>query len=143
MTGTRAPSQCIDVGRALDLLAEAVQARGEYFVYPPVWIRSARSPYASDGELRCLVGQALFLAGVADEDLAALGDVGVRDLYTRGALPVGLTLGALAVFDAAQRTQDRGYAWGDALDYAQHVATRFLDLVPDAALQAAAVLADT
>jgi hypothetical protein len=44
----------------------------------------------------------------------------------------------VAVLDAAQRSQDRGYADADALDYATSIAERFLDLVPDTALAAAA-----
>jgi hypothetical protein len=50
---------------------------------------------------------------------------------------VRLTLGALAVFDAAQRGQDRGRAWGDALDYASSVPVRLLDVLPDRELCAA------
>jgi hypothetical protein len=45
----------IDIGQALDLLAEAVTLCGEYFVYPPVWIRDQRSPYANRAGPRCLV----------------------------------------------------------------------------------------
>jgi hypothetical protein len=73
------------------------------------------------------------LAQVSDEGLQAFRGRGVRELYAQGRLPVRLTLGALAVFDAAQRTQDRGQPWGDALDHAARVALRFLDLLPDAA----------
>jgi hypothetical protein len=83
------------------------------------------------------VGHALSLAQVSDEDLEALRGRGMRELYAQGQLPVRLTLGAVAVFDAAQRTQDRGYAWGDALNHAAAVALRFLDLLPDAAFGAA------
>jgi hypothetical protein len=131
----------IDIGHALDLLAAAVEQCGEYFVYPPVWIRD-RCLYAAHSGPRCLVGHALALAGVDEDDLAALGDLGVRELYGEGRLPVRLTLGALAVFDAAQRSQDRGYAWGDALDYASGVAVRLLDLLPDSAFSTAGALED-
>ena len=123
----------IDIGFALDLLAAAVAQRGAFFVYPPVWLHGQRYFYAARGGPRCLVGQAMSLAGVAEDDLVALRDVGVRDLYAQGRLPVRLTLGALAVFDAAQRGQDRGYGWGDALDYASSVAVRLLDVLPDRA----------
>jgi hypothetical protein len=129
----------IDIGCALDLLAAAVKQYGEYFVYPPVWVLEQRCLYAGQSGPRCLVGQALSLAQVADGDLEPLGHLGVRELYTQGRLPVRLTLGALAVFDAAQRSQDCGYAWGDALEYASHVAMRYLDLLPDAAVPAATV----
>jgi hypothetical protein len=73
------------------------------------------------------------LASVDDGDLELLGHRGVREPYRRDGLPVGLTLGAHAVFDAAQRAQDRGYAWGDTLAYAERVAVRFVDLIPDRA----------
>jgi hypothetical protein len=132
----------IDIGRALDLLAEAVAHRGEYFAFPPIWIRDHRCLYANRGGPCCLVGHALSLAGVGDDDLVTLGDRGVRELYAEGRLPVRLTLGALAVFDAAQRSQDRGYAWGDALDYASGVAVRLLDLLPDSAFSAVHALED-
>jgi hypothetical protein len=130
----------IDIGRALDLLAEAVAHCGEYFVYPPVWIRDHRCLYTDHGGPRCLVGHALSFAGVGDDELAMLDDLGVRELYCGGKLPVRLTLGALAVFDAAQRSQDRGYAWGDSLDYASDVAARLLDLLPDSAFRAPVAL---
>src|SRR5262249_16351250 len=54
-------------------------------------------------------------------------------LYVQGRLPLRLTLGGLVVLDAAQRAQDRGYAPGDARDYAIDVAARFVDLLPAAA----------
>jgi hypothetical protein len=127
----------IDIGSALDLLATAVKQRGEYFVYPLVPVGRRTCMYASRGGPRCMVGHALSLAQVSDDALEALHDRGVRELYAEGRLPVRLTLGALAVFDAAQRTQDRGYAWGDALDYASLVALRFLDVLPDSAFGAA------
>jgi hypothetical protein len=127
LTADTMPS--IDIGRALDLLAMAVEQRGDYFVY--VAGRRQKCLYTTDGGPQCLVGRALSLAEVSEDDLEALGHRGVRDLYCQGSLPVRLTLGAVAVLDAAQRAQDRGYAWGDALEYAVKVAVRFLDLIPD------------
>jgi hypothetical protein len=127
----------IDIGRALELLATAVKQRGEYYAYPPIPVGHRRCMYATSRGPQCIVGHALSLAQVSDEGLQALRGRGVRELYAQGRLPVRLTLGALAVFDAAQRTQDRGYAWGDALDHAARVALRFLDLLPDAAFGAA------
>ena len=127
----------IDIGRALDLLATAVGAGGEWYVYPPVWSRYRDRMYAAHGGPQCLVGRVLSLTQVPDEALEELRDRGLRELYSEGKLPVRLTLGTLAVLDAAERSQDRGYSWGDALDYATDVATSFLDLLPDAALHAA------
>jgi hypothetical protein len=124
----RTETPLIDIGRALDLLAAAVEQRGESFVF--VAGRHQSCLYRADGGPQCLVGRCLSLAGVGDADLDALGGHAVRDLYRAGALPVRLTLGALVVFDAAQRGQDRGYPWGEALDYAVGAADRFLDLIP-------------
>jgi hypothetical protein len=118
----------IDIGRALDLLAAAVEQRGEYFVY--VGGRNQSCLYATAGGPQCLVGRAFSLAGVADDDLEAMGHRGIRELYCEAGLPVRLTLGALTVLDAAQRAQDRGYAWGDALDFAVGVAEQYVDLLP-------------
>jgi hypothetical protein len=113
----------IDIGCALDLLATAVEQRGEYetCAYAP-----------SDVPWR-LVCHVLSLANVGDDELKRLDCGGVRELYARGALPVRLTLGGLAVLDAAERAQNRGYAWRDALGYASNVAVRFVNLLPDAA----------
>jgi hypothetical protein len=118
----------IDLGRALDLLTAAVIQRGESFVFVAGPHQSCL--YKGDDGPQCLVGRCLSLAGVADAYLDALGGRAVRELYDRGALPVQLTLGALVLLDAAQRGQDRGYAWGEALEYAVSVVERFLDLIP-------------
>jgi hypothetical protein len=126
--GARTGTPLIDIVRALDLLAAAVEQRGESFVF--VAGRHQLCLYRADGGPQCLVGRCLSLAGVGDDELDALGGDAVRDLYRRGALPARLTLGALVVFDAAQRGQDRAYSWGDALDYAVGVAERFLGLIP-------------
>lgn len=123
----------IDIGRALVLLATAVKQRGEYSIDPPVSHPDQACPYAPRGGAQCLVGHVLSLAQVGDNDLEAVGDRRVRALYVEGSLPVRLTLGALVVLDAAQRTEDRGYSWGDALDDATNVAVRFVDLLPDPA----------
>jgi len=124
----------IDIGRAVDLLAAAVRRRGASFVY--VAGQQQACLYSTGGGPQCLVGRALSLAGVDDEALRAMGHRGLRDLYRLGILPVRLSLGALAVFDAAQRAQDRGYTWGDALEYAVGIGERFLDLLPTALTRA-------
>jgi hypothetical protein len=121
----------LDIGSALELLAAAVEERGEYFAYPLAVGRAHECLSSRRVGPRCLVGHALSLAQVGANDLDALSDRGVRELYRHGKLPVRLTIGALVVLDAAQRTQDRGYTWGDAFEYASNVAVRFLDVVPD------------
>jgi hypothetical protein len=123
----------IDLVRALDLLAGAVAGAGAEFVHPMIQGGRCRCPYARGGGLQCLVGRALSLAQVGDAELEALGDRGVRELHRQGRLPVRLTLGALIVFDAAQRCQDRGWTWADALDHATSAAERYLDLLPGSA----------
>jgi hypothetical protein len=125
----RTAAPLIDIGRALDLLAMAVKHRGACFVY--VAAHDQTCLYTTGGGPQCLVGRALSLAGIDDDELEALGHRGLRELYREGILPARLTLGAVAVLDAAQRGQDRGYTWGEALEYAAGVADRFLDLIPD------------
>jgi hypothetical protein len=102
----------IDIGRALDLLGAAVERAAEF------------GP-------RCLVAAALALAGVGERELRALHDRDVRDLYAAAAFPVSVTLGALMVFDAAQRSQGRGSSWGDALEQATAVALDYLKIAPE------------
>ena len=129
----------IDIGTALDLVAAAVEHRGAEFVYEPVWIDESgyfTCLYANRGAPDCIVGQALAFANICVRDLEAMRDDAVRDLYLRGELPVTLTLGALAVFRAAQQSQDRGCRWGDVLEYATDAAVRFLDLLPDTVFDA-------
>ncbi|MBO0883755.1 MAG: hypothetical protein J2P17_26150 [Mycobacterium sp.] len=125
----------IDVSKALDLLAAVVRNQGEDFVYRPVSVAKFPScRYARGGAPECLIGRALALAEVGVHDLEAMGEDDLRELYFRDKLPVNLTLGGLAVLHAAQRTQDRGGRWGDALIDAGNAAIQLLDLVPDSVL---------
>jgi hypothetical protein len=55
----------------------------------------------------------------------------------RGEVPARLTLGALAVLDAAQRAEEHGLGRDDVLAYAHTVASRYLDLLPYSAFAAA------
>src|SRR4029450_8538975 len=107
-----------------------VRHRGACFVY--VAAQDQRCLYTAGGGPQCLVGRALSLAGIDDDELEPLGHRGVRELYREGLLPAQLTLGALAVLDAAQRGRDRGYTWGEGPGYGAGVADRFLDLIPEA-----------
>ena len=127
-------TRIVDIGCALDLLAAAVMQRGEHHVYEPVWIDGPNylsCLYANRGAPACLVGHALAHATVTVDDLVALRDDNVLDLYREGRLPVTLTLGALVVLHEAQRCQDNGWPWGAVLAHATDVAGRFLDLEPD------------
>jgi hypothetical protein len=129
----------LGIADAFDLLAAAVDDRGSDFV-----VRSNSGPdisdyanlYAFDGEPQCIVGYALSLAHVRVQDLESMCDQPVRDLYRDGRLPIPITLGALIVLDAAQRSEGRGRRWGDVLDDATAAVARFLDLasvVPEVA----------
>ena len=102
----------VDIGTTLELLATAVRRRGR-------------------GASGCLVGQVLADAGVRPRDIEALRGEGVRDLYRAGRLPISLTLGAVAVLDAAQRSEARGRPSPDVLADATATAVRVLDLMPD------------
>jgi hypothetical protein len=77
-----------------------------------------------------IVAFALSMAGVADADLDSIRDRSLRQLYRDGELPIPVTLGALIVLDAAQRSQGRGRAADKVLDDAAAAASRFLDLAP-------------
>jgi hypothetical protein len=129
----------LDLGTALKLLDSALARRGADFVYQPVWVAEFRDfgnpscRYARDGVPDGIVGHVLADAGVSPADLEALRDDCIRDLYRTGRLPIGLTLGACAVLHAAQRAQDRGRPWAEAVADAQAMAVRVLDLVPDLA----------
>jgi hypothetical protein len=69
------------------------------------------------------------LAHVRVQDLESMCDQPLRDLYRDDRLPTPITLGALIVLDAAQRSEGRGRRWGDVLDDATAAVARFLDLV--------------
>lgn len=124
--------QVIDVGTALDLLARVVDDRGEDFTFAPVADprhEHRGHVYAVDGRPQCIVGHALARASVDVAQLEQMRDEHLPDLYREGRLPVTLSLGALIALDAAQRSQDRGRAWGAALDDATSAAARYFDLV--------------
>jgi hypothetical protein len=111
----------LDIGAALELLTVATQGRRMY-----------------QGGGDCLVAQALRAGGLEPVELEALrrGCV-IRPDGRRGEVPIRLTLGALAVLDAAQRAEDSGLARDDVLAQANTVAARYLDLLPDSAFAAA------
>jgi hypothetical protein len=122
---------------ALELLAMVVRDWGEDLVCQQKQFEDHGHfvrRYAHGGAPDCLIGLALASANVRVHDLEAMGDVGIRELYFRDKLPITLTLGAMAVLDAAQCAQDRGRPWGDALQDAVAAGSQFLDLIPDSVL---------
>jgi hypothetical protein len=92
-------------------------------------IDDADTRYAYFGAPRGIVGHALSIANVGVADLESMRDQSLRQLYRDGRLPIPITLGALIVLDAAQRSQDRGRQPDEVLDDATAAAARFLDLV--------------
>jgi hypothetical protein len=129
-------TRLIHTGRALDLPATAVTQRGKHDIRPPISMSPGRYAHSAHGELQRIVHRARSSAQVGDDDLEELREHGVRELYGQGPLCVRLTLGALAVLEAAESSQDRGDAWPDALYCARSVAAPFLDALPDPALGA-------
>jgi hypothetical protein len=122
----------IDIADAMDLLATAANDPSRNCGLQPAASpddRCRSSRYASDGRPHGLIGQALSTAEVAVADLESMGDRSLRDLYRDNRLPIAITLGALIVLDAAQRSQERGHQLDDVLDDATAAAARFLDLV--------------
>jgi hypothetical protein len=116
-------ARLIDIGDALDLLARAVHEGSKGYA------GSQARLYALNGEPKSIVGHALLLANVDAEDLEVMRGHRVRDLYREARLPVDLTLGALIVLDATQRSEDGGSCGDEVLDDAIATAARFLDLL--------------
>jgi hypothetical protein len=113
----------IDIGDALHLLARAANEGGRGYA------GSQARLYALNGEPKSIVAHALLLANVDAHDLEVMRGHGVRELYREARLPVDLTLGALIVLDAAQRSEDLGSCGDEVLDDATAAAARFLDLI--------------
>lgn len=116
----------IDKEQALELLDRAVhqEGYGEDYVYTD---HHEYCMYAdSRDEPKCLVGHALHLAGV---DISRLshptdldGNIIDTDIFTLHEFKkVDLANEAAVVFDRAQRSQDSGETWGEALEAARDV----------------------
>jgi hypothetical protein len=103
------PASSIDISDALDLLTAALHV-------------------APAAESRSVVSDVVAALSVAAAAAVAAG-TRLRDLYRAGRLPDGVTLGAVIVLDAAQRSAERGSDAAAVLDDATDAAIRFLDLV--------------
>lgn len=123
--------ETITARRALELLIDVVDTYGPETVYErtdihTIWYRAA-SPgseviegcrYEYEGAPSCLVGHVLYRAGVTVDLLRQLDQEGCP----AGALAYGVEsveVGAALVLDVAQRYQDNGATWGEALDMAR------------------------
>ena len=134
VTGSSRP--LIDIALALDLLTAAVQQRGERFVYPPVVDDERTCLFRDDAAPPTLVEHALTQIPLNAADVAVLHNRRIRELHAQGRLPIRPTLGALLVFDIAQRSEDRGLTWGETLDEARKVVVRYIDILPNSAFDA-------
>lgn len=124
----------IDEAKALELLAAEVEEAGADYVYkaderaPNVQVKCS---YVDNGCPSCLVGRALFRAGVKLESLIALdrqlevfgepSSVGIEEAN----LPedeVSISPDALEIFAIVQEGQDLGETWGTVLDRARRLA---------------------
>ncbi len=128
----------IDVAHALQGLRNAVELKGEDFIYDSEEFQKLRGPdclYAviEDGKAvpSCIVGHVLAAAGVPVKEMVwafTPGDAGmfssdvIWDLYlkiNRDCEGVEITRDAASVLQAAQSCQDTGNTWGAALDAAE------------------------
>ena len=110
----------IDVARALNLLEIVVEKAGEDYVYPGAQYYCS---YVEDGKPSCLVGRALHLAGLGVGELADMDDAWPPTI-DEVTLPEGVnvTPEARVVLRAAQKEQDWGKTWGEALAVAKELA---------------------
>ncbi len=112
----------INLAYARELLAQAVQTKGEDFVYNPG--REFKCYYTpqpcgtnpSAVDTGCLVGVALTLGGI---DVSSFGDVAITCVDN-----AGLTEEAADYLAWAQDAQDTGATWGQALREAE---TKYAD----------------
>lgn len=111
----------IDHVEALALLGRAVNEMGEDYVYP-VYDEGFCKYFREDGSPSCIVGFVLDYKGISIEHYATLNAEEVNELRAGGV--IDLTDKAIAVLEAAQRTQDHSGTWGDALAEATRVAGR-------------------
>lgn len=127
-----------DIEDALNALEAVVRGNETKTNYSGLYYR----PQAAHGDRFCIVGSALFYhAGVSLLELVAMGPLKIDHLYERDLCPLPLTLGAMIVYRAAQRTQgglvgdDR--SWATAFDKAVVAAGRVFDLMPGSVVASA------
>jgi hypothetical protein len=119
----------IDRTRVLALLAEVVAEVGEDHVYPDYGGFAGCKYFSDSGQPLCIVGHVLAKLGVDPalvnqpahySDSISLNGVGIDSVCRQlGSLLPNFTPDAIAVLSAAQRVQDDGKTWGEALRYAR------------------------
>jgi hypothetical protein len=124
----------IDIVEALDLLESCVRDRGAGYRSPRRGLPGVSRTGANDAfptATDSIVTLALSKAGAPLTALSPLTQLSVADVYASGRHPVGLTLGAVVVFRAAEAAQRRGQTWAMSLQAALLAASRFVELIPD------------
>lgn len=122
----------VTMADAIEMLEQAVQERGEDYVYPDEWkYQGLLCQYViGDGTPGCIVGTALINNGVISETQAddlrnspnnhsgivsMLGWLGIKDRFD---------FRAINVLGEAQSAQDNGKTWGEALERAKDYMAR-------------------
>lgn len=120
----------IGVVEAFALLTAAVVAKGGDFFYKKETTGSwsgGCSYLNSDGQMRCIVGEGFLLKyGIENIDCRGSIITGKVQHYLYTKHDIVMTREASLILQAAQRTQDIGKSWGDALAAAvdQHYGIR-------------------
>lgn len=127
----------ITARRALELITDVVDRAGEDFVYEHKDMTDLRGSfeygglsrgcrYVEEGHPSCLVGHVLVRAGVAIETLNKLDVLGVsaKSLADYGVRVDGKASNVLCT---AQRVQDSGKSWGEALRMARQMYEQIME----------------
>lgn len=104
----------ITKAEALRLLKNAVERRGDDYVYPPAQRGDNCVYFASNGKPGCIVGDILANDfGVKYKDAKPWNDGGIEDMLT--GLGIDFNVSGYNALRVAQTTQDSGKTWGTAL----------------------------
>lgn len=126
VTGATTPTdtreaRVIDANTVLRLMNEAVNKKGEKYVYTEEF-EACQNFNTQTGDPRCIVGHILHALGVKLGDCRYGGAVGGTLNALRETRPeLTFTLGAVMVMQAAQTAQDGGTTWGLAQDIGRQV----------------------
>lgn len=124
-------TKTLNAKESLDLLREVLEEFGDEYVDPGSAEDSGtgcdytRYVEEEDGETGeyvcgCIVGQVLHKKGASIDQLRRLwGSISLLEDDVLEYTEIKLTVGARLVLRAAQRAQDKGETWGDAVNYAE------------------------
>lgn len=114
----------INIDNVIQILSGIVKGKEDYI--DPRSVRDDRCQYAPAGNYPgCLVGQVYRSLGANISQLEVMDDSGtVEDVVELGNFPVDTTHAAAMVMMDAQRIQDGGRTWGEAMVAAVEEAQR-------------------